>query len=870
VNPGWRAALPHAAAAAALAVTASYQLALPITIPMGPGLLSTRLARDLHAPEEGFRWTREASGVSIPGPGPFREVTVEAAVSAWRPRGQPLPDVDLRAEGARVRVPATARAQTIALPTLTRRLWSGDVELEVAAPAIQPGRGDPRRLGVRLHSVRLATPSLWSPGLPPLRSLVLAMLATAALVGTALRLRATAAAARTAGYAVAVATGLALAFARAHAVVLLPMAAAAAVLLLAAAPLLPAAAGAAGDLTRRAARRLAVGAAALWPWPVAALAAAALVATCIAYATAPVLDLDLGSGREEPYARGLLAYDADGPVTLRHLPDGAVLDLGDLGGGTTWRVEVVASARPPAAVAVEGGSASAALGPGWTTAAVSAPSRWSWRPGLRLHFTGQDSALRLDRVRIVRGRSLPSPRVALALAAAAALLALAFAAAGVERRGAAAAGLAVVVASALALARDPLLATPLAARLAALAGAGALLAALAAAANERVGAALPAGAVAACVTGFAAWLAAPMTPLYRGGHFVFHSSIAEEIWQGRLLHYVLPFPGSMLSQQAQWGNVVVPHPCLFHVVAAPLAALPRPLFYAAVKVALALWLAATAAGAALIARRLGGARAATYAAVAVVGTPATFQLIGLGHLMTIFGCWAMTMAMAYVALRFERLGERRTFWTATALLTVSHLSYTAALLFTIVSLTLALPLLWRRYPGPARALVRATAASCAAAFFIYYVYWAWPFVTESVPQILQGARDSGAHAGGERALVPRLINQPHKLAYTFGTPLVPLAGLLGLCTTVATGGAAAVLLLAWAVVLPLFSGMDAFFNFLLKHHYFTIAPMAVGVGILLSRLPASRGGRFAAAAALAAMIVLAAPVALDVATGRIP
>ena len=238
--------------------------------------------------------------------------------------------------------------------------------------------------------------------------------------------------------------------------------------------------------------------------------------------------------------------------------------------------------------------------------------------------------------------------------------------------------------------------------------------------------------------------------------------------------------------------------------------------------------------------------------------------------MTLFGCWAMTMAMAYLALRFERLGERRTFWTATALLTVSHLSYTAALLFTIVSFALALPFLWRRYPGPARALVRVTFASCAAAFLVYYVYWAWPFLTESIPQILYGSRGSAAAAGGDIALEPRLMAQTQKLAYTFGTPLVPLAGLLGLGMSVATGGAAAALLLAWAAVLPLFSGMDAFFNFLLKHHYFTIAPMAAGVGVLLARLPASRWGRCAAAAALAAMLVLSGTVALDLATGRIP
>jgi hypothetical protein len=864
-----RAVLLPAMAAAALAVTAAYQVSLPVTVRLGPGLLASRLVRDMHAPEAGYRWTREASGVSLPGPGPFRRVAVELTLSAWRPRGQPLPEVDLDAGGARARVATTARAQTVRLETVARGAWSGGVYLALSSPTVQPSRTDARRLGVRLHEVRISTPSVWSPGLPPLRALVLALLIAAALAGTGLRLGAPAGAVRTAGFAVAALLGLAHAFARAYAAVLLPLFTIVSVVLFAASPWLRPAAAAALDLARGAARRLAQAIATLAPWPAVAIAAAALVATWIATAAVPVLDLDLGSGREEPYARGLLAYDAEGALSLRHASGDATLDLRDLGGGTTWRVEVVGWADPGAAVTA-GEGASAALGPAWSTATLSAPARWGWRPGLRLVLMGEDAALKLDRVRIVRGRSLPSPRVALALGAAGVLLAVGFAAAGLSRRAATAAGLVLVAAGGLALWRDPLLATPLVARLLGIAGAGAGLAALSATWNERSGVALPAGALAACAAGFVAWWAAPLTPLYRGGHFVFHSSIAEEIWQGRLLHYALPYPGSMLSQQAQWGNIVVPHPCLFHVAVAPLAALPRPLFYTAVKAALALWLAAMAAAAALVARRLGGPRAATYAAVAVVATPATFQLIGLGHLMTIFGCWAMTMALAFVALRFERLGERRTFWIATALLTVSHLSYTAALLFTIVCLALALPVLWRRQPGAARALVGVTVASCAAAFFIYYVYWAWPFVSESIPRMIQGGSGGTPAAGEERALAPRLLLQPHKLSYTFGTPLVPLLGLLGLGAAVASGGAAGVLMLAWALVLVLFSGLDVFFNFLLKHHYFAIVPVAIGVGTLLARLPDSRPGRWMAAAVLAAMAAFAGVVALAVATGRIP
>ena len=81
-----------------------------------------------------------------------------------------------------------------------------------------------------------------------------------------------------------------------------------------------------------------------------------------------------------------------------------------------------------------------------------------------------------------------------------------------------------------------------------------------------------------------------------------------------------------------------------------------------------------------------------------------------------------------------------------------------------------------------------------------------------------------------------------------------------------------VLLLAWAAILPVFMVLDLSFNFLLKHHYFTMVPVAVGGGVLLARI-AERGrwGRVAVAvAATRRLALLGARVGLDAATGRIP
>lgn len=856
------------AAASLLAVAAAYQFSLPVTVGMGAGLPASRLVRDAHGPEGGYRWTRERTRVLLPGPGPRRSVRVEATVSAWRPRGTPHPVIMLAVGDAVTMVRTTPRPQTIVLETVSTGGWTSDLELSVASPTIQPGRTDPRRLGVRLHRVRISTASPFSPGLPPVRPLLMAMALAAAVFGIARRTGASAASAKRAGLITAVLLALAHVAFRAHAVVMLPLLLALAAVLLLIAGMLPAALRVAAAVGQAAALRLAAGVRLLVPGPAAIVAATAIAGTAVAYAARPVVELDLGTGREEPYARGLLAYDADGGVDFRHAGPDAALDLRDLGGATTWRVEVRAASAAPVTVVAEPGAMQAAFGPGWGTSVVSGPAAWGWRSGLRIGFADAEaSALRIDRVHIARGRALPPVRIALAVAASALLAALVFAVTGCGRRAATIAGLALAAAAAAALAVDPVLAVPFATVFLAVAAAAAALAAVAAAMNERT--ALPAAAVAACVVGFAAWMAAPLTPLYRGGHFVFHSSIAEEIWQGRLLHYVLPYPGSMLSQQAQWGNVVVPHPCLFHVVAAPLAALPRPWFYTAVKAALALWLSAMVAAAALLARRLGGERAAVYAAVAMAAMPAAVQLIGLGHLMTIFGCWAMAMAVTLVALRFDRLPERRTWWAAAGLLTVCYLSYTAALLFTALLVAGALPWLLRANRPAALALVRASLAAAAAAFFIYYVHWAGPFLAESVPRLFAGASD-GAATVSDTALLARAQAQPRKLAYTFGTAMLPLAGLVGLALASGTGGAAAAVLLAWGLVLVLFSGLDLSFNFLLKHHYFTMVPVAVGLGVLLSRVARTPVGRWAAVAVLCGMAAMAGKIALAVATGRIP
>jgi hypothetical protein len=267
--------------------------------------------------------------------------------------------------------------------------------------------------------------------------------------------------------------------------------------------------------------------------------------------------------------------------------------------------------------------------------------------------------------------------------------------------------------------------------------------------------------------------------------------------------------------------------------------------------------------ASLLADRAAGRRAAAFAAVVTAALVPAFQLLGLGHLMTILGVWASSIALAWLAFRADRLSRRATWWATVGLLTFCFLSYTAALLFTAMVLAALIAGAARRDPALARSLATATAAACALAFILYYVHWTWPFLSQSVPKLVGGS------AREATPVLKRLALLPWKLAYSYGSLLVPVGGLLGLALLRPSWERR--VLWAWAGILVLVSGADVFFNFLLKHHYYAMVPVAVGVGALLARIEgASRAGRWAAVAATVLVAALGLRTALDVALGRIP
>lgn len=335
--------------------------------------------------------------------------------------------------------------------------------------------------------------------------------------------------------------------------------------------------------------------------------------------------------------------------------------------------------------------------------------------------------------------------------------------------------------------------------------------------------------LAAATIGFAAWFLTTASPLYEGGHFAYHTSISEEIWQGEFLLYYLPYPGSMLSRQPQWANLIVPHSCLFHTLASPLAAFPQAWFYPFTKAFLASLLFGIAVVCGLVATELGGKQAGSWAAAAAVASPTGFQLLGLGHLMTLFGCWAAALALGFILLHLPRLTERGIWWSAVGLVTWCNLSYTGSLLFASMTLAAASVLLIRVDPRLARRLALLLVAGWGAALILYYGHWVVPFLRETLPALAGG---SGSDATID--IGARLAAFPAKLSYTFGSPILPVLGLAGVALV--PRRPERLLLACWACVLVFVGAFDVVFNFLLKHHYYVFPALCIGLGLCLSSL----------------------------------
>ncbi len=824
-----------------VSVVLAYQVPVVLELDLGHSFPSSFAVDNFHDAEQGYRWTRAHSSILFRDPGASPRARIELELSGFRPAGLAPPLVVVEASGESTRLAPTRRVAWYSLETNTRGRWSSDLELHLRSETFSPGAGDDRALGVRVQRVRLTLPGR---AFPPLRQLLLSLVIVTLVFEGARHSSArenpsSGPSRRWDGwFAASVGIALGAGFALFRNVTTLGVPVLASILAVATLTriFVPSAVRLVKDALGATARCLAQSVTSLARRRTVALVVAALGSVWAGYYFTPIVELDLGSGAITEIARRFGPLDREGDVTFQLARAGASLDVRDFGTASPWKITVYASARGDVERGVllrsAGQDLVAGVSPAWNAYELETqPPALGWRGGRVLQFPGLGAGTQLlvDRIEIDRGRSLPGLRAIALVLGAVLLLAAAL-------RSTVAGGCFLVL-IAVALAREPVLVIPflstvLLGAVATFFVSGCTRGFLEVASERTLLPELSPAAVSVALAGFVVWFVAIASPLYVGGHYGFHTDIAEEIWQGRFLHYFLPYPGSMLSRQPQWNNLIVPHSCLFHTVVSPLTALPRAWSHQLIKLFLALLLFGISISSALVATRIGGARTGVYAAIASTLAPTGSQLLGLGHLMTLFGTWASTLALGFLVIQAERVSERRVFAWALALLVVCFLSYTGSLLFASLALVAACTLLLTRSPqdsGPlAMRLASTLVIAWAVAFLLYYIHWALPFARDSLPALLSGSgSDTGIDVGA------RLASQPSKLAYTFGSSMVPLVGLAGL--TLATG-TRRVLLASWGAILVAFSGLDVLFNFLLKHHYFTYPVVAIGVGLALGWL----------------------------------
>jgi len=866
-----------------LVVSTAYQVRAPSEIPLGSFFLSAPFLEGFHDAEDGYRWTRGRSCITFPDPGPSGKGRIELELSGFRPRGQeqPVAILELGAETHRIATPR--RFETVSAPVLVTGVFTTDVKLCVRSETFTPGPTDRRSLGVRIGRARFIADGghfhLFHQGLPPLRQIAFTLVVALSLFSTLLHAGNTPRGASLRSGLAVVALGIGYLAARPYTALLAGPLAGLGVLTWLGAHLVPTGFSIALELVSasrlafRRGLRLALGSRGI------GLALLAVAAVTLAFVSRPTFVVDLGSGVEAPLVQGFGPPDGEAGVRFRRALTGAEVDLRDFGGGTTWRIAVTASlpevAAPVSIPLLRAAEAelSTELGSAWNTSSLTTRAPFGWRSGLRVEFPSASPSLplRIDRIELHRGRALPSLRLVATVCGTVLALLAAAGATGLGPFGSLLGASLLLILESIALVADPVGFVPLTGGLSAIALLALVGAALGGGALEMAKGRghdldLTPASLFVVMVGFIVWMTAMTYPLYSGRHFVYHSNIAEEIWDGKFLVFYLPHPDNILSREAQWGGLVVPYPCLYHTLLAPLTALPAPWFKFMHKLVQATLLAVMALTAAALAGRFSGRKAGVAASVVAIAMVSSFQLLGLAHFLTVFGCAMSSVALGFMAVFLERLPERRFWWTAVALSSLAFLSYTASLLFTAIALAAALPFVYRMDRRLARHLASSTLAAVVIAFFLYYVHWVLPFIRESIPILL--ASDEGE---GSFPLFARLVAVPRKFSYSFGSVVIPLAGLAGIGLAARRGPVGRVILLTWAAIVVVFSGFDLFFNFILKHHYFVMVPVATGSGILAAKLADSGNllARVAAFALVAFALVLGVEAAHTLAIGTI-
>lgn len=217
-----------------------------------------------------------------------------------------------------------------------------------------------------------------------------------------------------------------------------------------------------------------------------------------------------------------------------------------------------------------------------------------------------------------------------------------------------------------------------------------------------------------------------------------HNQRFEQVLTGRFMEIYRPVAGGISELPGHWGvQGQIPYPPFMYVLG-----LPFYLWPLGKELSFNLWSVLLDCARPLLvfflARRLGANVRASLLAAAVMGvTACTFLLHSWGNWPTTISQWSAFLFLVLLVARFDDLRRPWVFAGLLALLTVTMLLYTVTAVFIGMLLVIFIGILfWRRHTPEGQQAMPLAAMLVGAsllAFFAYYVQFAGPIITETLP-----------------------------------------------------------------------------------------------------------------------------------------
>jgi hypothetical protein len=327
-----------------------------------------------------------------------------------------------------------------------------------------------------------------------------------------------------------------------------------------------------------------------------------------------------------------------------------------------------------------------------------------------------------------------------------------------------------------------------------------------------------------------------------------HVPRTQLVLDGRLMELIVPSRVTLLGETVGLDGGHFPYSPLWYLVTAPFGWLGADLGIASNVLNAALDVSRSLLIIYIAMRMFGSQRAALAAGGIYHLLPMPYFLLSWGNWPTQLGLWGALLLIAVVVATFERPGERATLALLVAAALIAMLTYTVVgiVSFTMIG-TLAM-LEWLRRSNQlgrlrTRTLLGALVAAEVVAFLLYHIWYVPTILADTLPALARAitGHQRELHGTPEAGLIDDLVvnwNYARNHLTWAVIPLVPLGAILAW----RRASRARLLLVAWALVLVIFSLFSwAVADMIFKHIFFVLPLIAICAGLVHAALWSRRG-----------------------------